>query len=97
MSRPFNLKFMRYAVDHMNDDHSDATLVILKGYTQATWITKAIMESYDLDQMLIRGEDDDSTRSELFQIPFPNQLANAKEFRPVLIAMLKQYSSDKPT
>ena len=93
MSRAFNLKFMRYAVDHVNDDHSDAMLLILKDHNKEEWINKAILESYDADRMLVKGEDEESSRSELFEIPFPKPLSNAKEFRPVLIAMLKQSSN----
>lgn len=90
MSKAFNLKFMRYAVNHVNEDHSDAMLKILKDHVKADWINIAILESYDAQQMLVRGEDEESGRSELFPIAFPKPLANAKAFRPVLIAMLRQ-------
>ncbi|MEO0726288.1 MAG: DUF2470 domain-containing protein [Bacteroidota bacterium] len=96
MYEAFNLRVMRNAVEHVNDDHSDAMLLILKDHTKKQWMNKAVLESYAPKQMLVRGENEASDRSELFQIPFPKPLTNAKEFRPVLIAMLKQASDTKP-
>ncbi|MEN0007059.1 MAG: DUF2470 domain-containing protein [Bacteroidota bacterium] len=94
MPKTFNIKFMRYAVDHVNDDHSDAMLTILKGHTEAQWIDKAVLLSYDSKQMQVSGEDA-TGRNELFEIPFPESLSNAQEFRPVLIAMLRRFSDGK--
>jgi putative heme iron utilization protein len=80
-------KFVQYAVNHVNEDHAAAMLTILKSFSQVDWPTKAILITYNNENMQVTGYDS-LEREEVFQIAFPRKLENAQEFRPVLIEML---------
>ncbi|MEM6319994.1 MAG: DUF2470 domain-containing protein [Bacteroidota bacterium] len=99
---PFNQKYKDYAINHMNEDHRDAMVEMLQGFCQANWVTDAEMLDFDAQQMQIRGLDA-VKQSEDFTLLFDTPLADAKEFRPTLMALLskaralKNTKNDSPT
>ncbi|MEM1118799.1 MAG: DUF2470 domain-containing protein [Bacteroidota bacterium] len=86
---PFNQKYKDYAINHMNEDHRDAMVEMLQGFYQTNWVMDAEMLDFDAQQMQIRGLGV-ANESEDFTLTFDTPLANAKEFRPALMALLSK-------
>ena len=82
-------KFIKYAVDHVNKDHAEAMLTILKSTQNIEWPNRAVLNTYDCDKMIVTAYHNDE-KEETFDLYFPQNLENAKEFRSVLIEMLAE-------
>ena len=89
MSKLFDKKFVEYAVNHVNNDHSDAMLSILKYDANINWPIKAILNTYDHSKMEVVGLNNQD-KKENYNIAFPKKLDNAREIRLVLIEMLSK-------
>ncbi|MEM1328758.1 MAG: DUF2470 domain-containing protein [Bacteroidota bacterium] len=85
----FDQQFVEGAIEHMNDDHRDAIVDMLHGFHNATWVTDAELLHFDAEKMRVRGLSEDA-KSEEFDIVYDTPLENSKQFRPVLIKMLKR-------
>jgi len=79
--------FVDHSVNHMNEDHRDAMVDMLHGLCQALWVTDAEMLTFDDTCMQLRGLGP-ADRTEEFTIAYDEPLTEAKEFRPMLIALL---------
>ena len=88
MDSNFDLKFVAFAVAHVNEDHADAMLDIGKAHHHQSSLDKVELVSYDAEKMMVNAFDHSGKTLQL-EIPFVRPLQNAKEFRPVLIEMLK--------
>ncbi len=88
MSTHFDTNFVTYAVNHVNEDHSDALLSIFKYTYNKSRVEMVTLISYNTDKMIVNAFDY-SGKSQRFDISFVRPLQSAKEFRPVLIEMLK--------
>lgn len=89
MSKLFDKKFVEYAVNHVNNDHSDAMLSILKYDANINWPIKVILNTYDHSKMEVVGLNNQD-KKENYNIAFPKKLDNAREIRLVLIEMLSK-------
>ncbi|MEM6684626.1 MAG: DUF2470 domain-containing protein [Bacteroidota bacterium] len=89
MDAMFDQKFMQYAVNHVNEDHKDAMLHIFKSVYTTKWVVEVTLLFYNANEMFVEVSDG-SNMQEQFSISFPTPLKNAKDFRPVLIAMLNE-------
>ncbi|MEM9884840.1 MAG: DUF2470 domain-containing protein [Bacteroidota bacterium] len=85
----FKQKFVTNAVEHMNDDHRDAMIDILQAFCDADWVVDAEMLHFDREKIKIRGLGEADKTAD-FEVAYDQPLTTAKEFRPVLIGMLKQ-------
>ncbi|MEM8527003.1 MAG: DUF2470 domain-containing protein [Bacteroidota bacterium] len=85
----FQAKFIKNAVEHMNDDHRDAMVDILQGLCGATWVTDAEMLTFDKEKMQIRGTGA-AEKTEDFEVLYDTPLEKPKDFRPTLIELLRR-------
>ena len=89
MTSKFNTKFVTYAVNHVNEDHAEAMLTILKHFCNTTDdVRSATLISYNATSMEVEANLSNQ-QSKRYGIDFPKPLKNAQEFRPVLIDLLK--------
>ncbi|HAS41571.1 MAG TPA: hypothetical protein DCS93_13910 [Microscillaceae bacterium] len=51
----FEQRFVDSAVDHVNEDHRDAMIDILKGLRQANWVVDAELVSFDKEKIEAKG------------------------------------------
>ena len=52
-------KFIKYAVDHVNEDHAEAMLTILKFTQNIEWPDRAVLNTYDCDKMIVTAYHND--------------------------------------
>ena len=88
MNTHFDTDFVVYAVNHVNEDHADAMLTIFKHTYKKTKIATVTLLNYNAEKMIVNAFDH-SGKAQKFEIPFLRPLQNAKDFRHVLIEMLK--------
>lgn len=89
MSKLFDEKLVEYAVNHVNNDHSDAMLSILKYDTNINRPIKVILNTYDHSKMEVVGLNNQD-KKENYNIAFLKKLDNTREIRLVLIEMLSK-------
>lgn len=84
-------------VAHMNDDHPDACLAIVRAYSTHTYARAAIMLTMDNQSMEFEVQMDDvDTRnpaesgSQTVRIPFAKTLRRDNQIRGQLVAMTRQ-------
>lgn len=88
MPTHFDANFIAYAVKHVNEDHPDALLTIFKDKHNNSRVEAVTLLSYNAEKMVVNAFEH-SRKAQQYEIPFVRTLQNAKEFRPVLIEMLK--------
>ncbi|MEM6261982.1 MAG: DUF2470 domain-containing protein [Bacteroidota bacterium] len=84
----FKEKFVKMAVDHMNEDHRPEMCTMLKAYCDAHWVTDAEMLHFDKEKVQIQGLGEKGEK-ETFEITYETPLKKEKEFRPVLVGMVR--------
>ncbi|MEM8940448.1 MAG: DUF2470 domain-containing protein [Bacteroidota bacterium] len=87
--KPIDQKFAAYAISHVNEDHRPEMIDILRKICKADWVLDAELLSFDHHKMVVEGTDQ-KAKTERFEISFDRPLQNAKEFRPVLIEIVKK-------
>ena len=85
----FEQKFVDSAVDHVNEDHRDAMIDILKGLRQANWVVDAELISFDKEKIEAKGFGANQ-ETKTFEISFDEPLEKPNQFRHKLIEMLQQ-------
>lgn len=85
----FTLKFQDGVIKHMNDDHRDAMVDMLRAFCDASWVTDAEMGPFDKEKMQLIGLGKDGQR-EVFDLTYPKPIDKPQQFRPLLIDMLKE-------
>jgi len=85
----FEQRFVDSAVDHVNEDHRDAMIDILKGLRQANWVVDAELISFDKEKIEAKGFGDNH-ETKNFEILFDIPLEKPSEFRFKLIEMLQE-------
>ncbi|MEM9930074.1 MAG: DUF2470 domain-containing protein [Bacteroidota bacterium] len=85
----FPEKFSKMAIDHMNDDHRHDMVTMLQALANADWVEDSEMMAFDQDKVTLKGIGPKG-REEVFDLRYPEPIAKAKEFRPVLVDMVRK-------
>jgi putative heme iron utilization protein len=86
IKRNLDTQFVNNAVDHVNKDHAEAILCIVKVTFDIEWPSKAILKTYNHENMEVVASN--HIKEKVFHIPLIRLLKTAQDFRPVLIEML---------
>lgn len=89
-------EFVESVITHMNKDHSDACLCIVKAFSTETTANEVLLHSLDRDSLYFKVISEDETAADHpapimeIRIDFPQPLRNELQVRNALIGMASQ-------